>query len=261
MTQVLTVEPVPVRQLQPGCPPDLETICHKCLHKEASNRYPTAAALADDLRRFREGEPIAARPPGLWRRFGRWREKHPGTTVALTIAAGLLLVALLLTLLFRNPVTVPAFVAVLWAFVRPSRKTLLISAATVLAVSLLGYLLVPNLFTFAVALGLGVFPAGFVGTAGRLTARVMKQDPLPTTIGAYYGVVAGFLLSCCGLVVVAWTVFRPENEQMLQELSQQQVSQWGVACVLTACVLTAWLVPTVLGAIAGGAAWGRKRSA
>ena len=47
--QVIADEPVPVRQLQPGTPVDLETICLKCLQKEPGKRYATARELSDDL--------------------------------------------------------------------------------------------------------------------------------------------------------------------------------------------------------------------
>jgi tRNA A-37 threonylcarbamoyl transferase component Bud32 len=69
---VVRDDPVPPRRLQLGCPPDLETICLKCLEKEPARRYPTAEALAHDLACFRAGRPITARPPLLlyrWRKF------------------------------------------------------------------------------------------------------------------------------------------------------------------------------------------------
>ena len=62
---VLMDDPVPPRRLNPSIPADLETICLKCLEKEPSRRYASAADLGEDLRRHLDGEPIQARPAGL----------------------------------------------------------------------------------------------------------------------------------------------------------------------------------------------------
>ena len=61
LRRVLTDEPLPLRHVRPDVPPDLEAICLKCLDKNFSARYPSAAELADDLRCFLKGEPVSAR--------------------------------------------------------------------------------------------------------------------------------------------------------------------------------------------------------
>ena len=92
LQQVLSQEPVPPSRLNAKVPRDLETICLKCLHKEPERRYASAAALADDLRRFRGGRPIRARPPGWAERFWRWARRNPAA--AALVATALALVGL-----------------------------------------------------------------------------------------------------------------------------------------------------------------------
>jgi hypothetical protein len=72
VAQVVADRPVPPRNLQPGVPRDLEIICLKCLEKEPSDRYPSAEALAVDLRRFLDDQPILGRAPGPLARFWLW---------------------------------------------------------------------------------------------------------------------------------------------------------------------------------------------
>ena len=88
--QVISETPVSPRWLNRTIPSDLETVCLKCLEKTPTARYATAAAVADDLRRFLAGEPIRARPVGRIGRFVRWMRRHP--TAALLAASILLLV-------------------------------------------------------------------------------------------------------------------------------------------------------------------------
>ncbi len=91
--QVVAEEPVSVRQLQPSCPRDLETMCHKCLNKEPAKRYCTALELAEELQRFLVGLPVLARPVGWLERGWRWCRRNPWVaglvaTVALLLVLG-----------------------------------------------------------------------------------------------------------------------------------------------------------------------------
>jgi WD40 repeat protein len=89
-------EPIPPRRLDRQVPRDLETICLKAMAKEAKQRYQTAQALADDLRRFRADRPIWARRTSLIEHAWRWcRRNRALATVAALAVAGLLATAVL----------------------------------------------------------------------------------------------------------------------------------------------------------------------
>jgi WD40 repeat protein len=88
--QVKTLDPIPIRRLQPGVPSDLETVCLKCLEKEPRRRYATARQLADDLGRFLRGESVQARPAGPAGRAWRWTQRHRALSFALSLIVLLL---------------------------------------------------------------------------------------------------------------------------------------------------------------------------
>ena len=80
-------EPVPPTRLQPKVPTDLETICLKALQKDPAKRFPTVAAMAEDLRRFLDNEPIVARPVGMHERLWRWCKRNPRVAVLSAVVA------------------------------------------------------------------------------------------------------------------------------------------------------------------------------
>lgn len=73
LTQVIEQEPTPLRQTNSKIPLDLETICLKCLEKDAAERYESAGDLRDEVQRFIDGDEIVARPLSPVGKALRWR--------------------------------------------------------------------------------------------------------------------------------------------------------------------------------------------
>ncbi len=92
LDMVRSREPVPPSQLQPKIPRDLETICLKCLEKETARRYPDVLALAEDLRKYRAGETILARPVSGAERLWRWCLRNPRVALLSAVVAALLVI-------------------------------------------------------------------------------------------------------------------------------------------------------------------------
>ncbi|GBC84086.1 Serine/threonine-protein kinase PknB [bacterium HR11] len=100
LMRVLSEEPTPPRKLDPSIPVDLETIVLKCLEKDPQRRYESARALADDLGRYLDGEPILARPAGWTYRLWKRARKHKALLTA--VGAVLFVVTVLLALNVRT---------------------------------------------------------------------------------------------------------------------------------------------------------------
>jgi WD40 repeat protein len=87
-------DPPRPRKLDPHIPRDLETIVLKAIAKEPADRYPTAAALAEDLRRFLGDRPIQARRSSTAEQVWRWcRRNRAVATLTATVVLLLLILA------------------------------------------------------------------------------------------------------------------------------------------------------------------------
>jgi tetratricopeptide (TPR) repeat protein/predicted Ser/Thr protein kinase len=92
MLRITKEDPRPPRQLNPKVPRDVEAMVLKCLQKNPEKRYPNGRALAEDIKRFLEGQPIEARRPQTVRRL--WRVARERRGIAVGVAAGLVAVVL-----------------------------------------------------------------------------------------------------------------------------------------------------------------------
>jgi WD40 repeat protein len=110
---VLEKQPERLRALNPALDVDLETICLKSLEKEPAQRYESAAAMADDLERWREGKPIRARASGTLERIAKWARRQP-TLAGLWAALVILSLAGVASLLAGRALMLLTVLALVW---------------------------------------------------------------------------------------------------------------------------------------------------
>ena len=84
LAEIASTPPPPLAARQPSAPRELVAIVERAMARDAADRYPTARELADDLRRFANGELVSAYRYSRVQRARRWLARHRGAAVAST---------------------------------------------------------------------------------------------------------------------------------------------------------------------------------
>lgn len=85
--------PVPLGRIAPETRGELETVVMKAIAHDPDDRYGSAAELADELRRWSEGRPVEAAPPGLWRTTRLFVRRHRTLSISAAAMVAVLVVA------------------------------------------------------------------------------------------------------------------------------------------------------------------------
>ncbi len=102
LMQIVEEDPSPLRKFSPRIDADFETIVMKCLEKEPSARYASAAELADDLDRWLAGEAVSARRSSAGRMLWRRLRRHPALVAGLAVALAVSIAAVSVIALQRG---------------------------------------------------------------------------------------------------------------------------------------------------------------
>jgi|GEM_PF-1130755 len=100
--QIVEGDPVHPRRLDDRIPEDLENVCLRAMAREPSLRYPTAALLAEDLRRYLDGEPTSVRPATTLRKLRSFARRNWQSLILGSVATALLMVLVAGTVIALN---------------------------------------------------------------------------------------------------------------------------------------------------------------
>jgi serine/threonine-protein kinase len=212
LLKVLEKEPERPRTLNPAIDVDLETICLKCLEKEPLRRYESAAALADDLERWREGRPIQARASGALERAVKWARRQP-TITALWGIIVVLSLAGVASLLAGRALALLVVIALVWLgtlFLFLKRQRQLRDAEAAARQAKPGSLSLPLRARIIHGALLGFLPGGvlgphllFIAQRGHLPHNLLAVHSL-TDEALAAGTLVGSVCGMCGGAMVAF---------------------------------------------------------
>jgi eukaryotic-like serine/threonine-protein kinase len=97
---ILHQDPPSLGSINPELRGDVETIVAKALEKDAARRYPSAADLAADLRRWMAHEPILARPASALYHLRKFARRHTALVGGVVATGVALVLGLVGTILF-----------------------------------------------------------------------------------------------------------------------------------------------------------------
>lgn len=103
-TQIMSIEPPNVKLVASDIPTDLETITHKCLEKDPKHRFQSAIDLRDDMLRWKNDEPIKAKPPTAAQKLKKWTKRNPG--IASGIAVGIAAIIIIIMIISMSLIQV-----------------------------------------------------------------------------------------------------------------------------------------------------------